>query len=295
MKAGKRNVVKLPIYIDFTTIPNPITEDEDYTIETHIVLSASYSPEVKETILKQTHFKLLKDQQGTELRVSIQIPEEEPVLCDNERSFPAIPMSFVPRSRLMGQVDVILQNIATDNSNRNSGLYIKNLTLTEELLGDIKVLGEGNSILNRFISIDGAGVDSMNSADGLFIPNGPDASTTIHVAFNPSCIVDILNSRNYDFRIQSILTFDYWEDQNGIGNFDEESRKKKSIPIVWQLHLEPNPEWLCVDYGSSAIVCRYDNEIIDLKKQKDSIFRKAEDGKFRLDTIEGQTPFLYGV
>ena len=292
IKAGKSNVVKLPIYIDFTTIPNPITEDEDYTIETHIVLSASYSPEVKETILKQTHFKLLKDQQGTELRVSIQILEEEPVLCDNERSFPAIPMSFVPRSRLMGQVDVILQNIATDNSNRNSGLYIKNLTLTEELLGDIKVLGEGNSILNRFISIDGVGVDSMNSADGLFIPNGPDAYTTIHVAFNPSCIVDILNSRNYDFRIQSILTFDYWEDQNGIGNFDEELRKKKSIPIVWQLHLEPNPEWLCVDYGSSAIVCRYDNEIIDLKKQKDSIFRKAEDGKFRLDTIEGKTPFL---
>lgn len=292
IKAGKRNVVKLPIMVDFTTIPNPITEEEDYTIEALIVLSASYSPEVKETILKQSHFRLLKDLQGTELRVSIQIPEREPILCDNERSFPAIPMSFVPRSRLMGQVDVILQNIATDNSNQESGLYINNLSLTEELVGDITVLGENNSILDRFITIDGAGVEAMNTSEGLFIPNGPNAHTIIRVSFNPSGIIDLLHCKSYNFKIQSTLTFDYWEDQAGIEHFKEEFRKKKSIPIVWQLHLEPNPEWLCVDYGSSAIVCRYDKEILDLKKQKDSIYRKAEDGKFRLDTIEGKTPFL---
>lgn len=292
IKAGKRNVVQLPIYIDFTTIPNPICEEDDFTIESLIVLSASYSPEVKETILKQTHFKLLKDQQGTELRVFIQLPEKEPVLCDNKRSYPAIPMNFVPRSRLMGRVDVILQNIATDNSNKNSGLYIKNLTLTEELVGEIKVIGENNSILNRFISIDGSGVEEMNSSDGLFIPNGPNSNSTIHVSFNPSSIVDIVNSKKYDFKIQSILSFDYWEDKNGLGNLNEEYKKRKSIPIIWQLHLEPNPEWLCVDYGSSAIVCRYDNEILDLKKQKDSLFRIAEDGKFRSDTFEGKTPFL---
>lgn len=292
IKAGKRNVVKLPIMVDFTTILNPITEEEDYTIEALIVLSASYSPEVKETILKQSHFRLLKDLQGTELRVSIQIPEGEPILCNNERSFPAIPMSFVPRSRLMGQVDVILQNIATDNSNQQSGLYIKNLSLTEELVGDITVLGENNSILDRFITIDGAGVEAMNSSEGLFIPNGPNAHSIIRVSFNPSGIIDLLNCKSYNFKIQSTITFDYWEDQDGIEHFKEEFRKKKSIPIVWQLHLEPNPEWLCVDYGSSAIVCRYDKEILDLKKQKDSIYRKAEDGKFKLDTIEGKTPFL---
>lgn len=233
IKAGKRNVVKLPIMVDFTTILNPITEEEDYTIEALIVLSASYSPEVKETILKQSHFRLLKDLQGTELRVSIQIPEGEPILCNNERSFPAIPMSFVPRSRLMGQVDVILQNIATDNSNQQSGLYIKNLSLTEELVGDITVLGENNSILDRFITIDGAGVEAMNSSEGLFIPNGPNAHSIIRVSFNPSGIIDLLNCKSYNFKIQSTITFDYWEDQDGIEHFKEEFRKKKSIPIVW--------------------------------------------------------------
>ena len=110
----------------------------------------------------------------------------------------------------MGQVDVILQNIATDNSNHESGLYIKNLSLTEELVGDITVLGENNSILDRFITIDGAGVDAMNTSEGLFIPNGPNAHSIIRVSFNPSGIIDLLNCKSYNFKIQSTLTFDYW-------------------------------------------------------------------------------------
>lgn len=292
IKGGRNNVVKFPVYVDFTTIPNPLADEEDFTIEASIVVSACYSPEVKETILKQTHFRLLKDQQGTELRISLQVPEKDAVVSDGNRSFPAIPMNFVPRSRLMGQVDVILSNIATDNSNRNAGLYIKNLTLAETLLGDVKVIGENNAILTRFVSMDGAGVDAMNSVEGLFIPNGTDSRSVIHVSFNPSGIVDLLNAQNYNFQIQSVLSFDYWEDKDGIGCLTEETKKEGRIPIVWKLHLEPNPEWLCVDYGSSAIVCRYDNEILDLKKQKVNIFRKAEDGKYRLDTIEGKTPFL---
>lgn len=289
---GRSNVIKTPIYIDFSTISNPLKEEEDYTIETSIVLSAAYSPEVRETILKQTHFKLLKDLQGTELKVYVQMSDSEPVLCETERSFPAIPMKFVPRSRLMGQVNVVLSNIATDNSNPNAGLYVKNLTLSESIIGDVKVIGEDNIILDHFVSIDGSGIDAMNGAEGLFVPNGTNAKTTINISFNPSGIVDLVNAKTYDFQIQSVLTFDYWEDKDGIGILTDEIKKEGKIPILWQLHLEPNSEWLCVDYGSSAIVCRYDNELLDLKKQKDSIFRKAEDGKFRLDSIESKTQFL---
>lgn len=289
---GRSNVIKTPVYIDFTTVSNPLKEEEDYTIETSIVLSASYSPEVRETILKQTHFKLLKDLQGTELKVYVQTPGEEPVLCESERSVLAIPMSFVPRSRLMGQANVILSNIATDRSNPNAGLYVKNLTLTESVVGDIKIIGEENKILNHFVKIDGAGVDAMNSSEGLFIPNGTDAKTTINISFNPSGIIDLLNSKTYDFQVNSVLTFDYWEDKDGLGTLSDETRKEGKIPVAWNLHLEPNPEWLCVDYGSSAIVCCYDNEILDLRKQKNRIFREAEDGKFRSDCAENKTQFL---
>lgn len=289
---GRANVVKEPIFIDFTNISNPTADEEDYTIESKIVLSASYSPEVRESLLRQVHFKLKKDQQGTELKVYIKMPDSDPTLCESDRSVPSIPMSFVPRSRLMGQANVILSNIATDNTNPHAGLYIKNLTLTESIAGDVKVIGEDNSILNNFVKIEGRDVDAMNSSDGLFIPNGIDAKTTINIFFNPSGIVDLLNSNTYDFKVNSVLTFDYWEDQHGLGILSDSARKQGKVPLVWNLHLEPNPEWLCVDYGSSAIVCRYNDEIINLKRQKDAIFRTAENGKFHKDSLESNTQFL---
>lgn len=285
------NVIKLPIFVDFTTISNPLKEEEIYTIETSIILSASYSPEVRETILKQKQFKLLKDLQGTELKVYIQVLDSEPQLYEFGSSV-SVPMKFIPHSHLMGQANVILSNIATDNSNPNAGLYIKNLTLTEITVGDVRIIGDDNAFLNHFIKINGVGVDAMSSIEGLFIPNGADAMTTINIYFDPSNIADLLNSESYDFQIKSLLTFDYWEDKDGLGVLSDRLRKEGKVSVVWDLYLEPNPEWLCVDYGSSAIVCRYDNEILNLKEQKDRIFRRAENGRFSEDNIENNTQFI---
>lgn len=257
IEGGKKKAKKLPIYIDFSTISNPIDSFDDFTIESSIVQSAGYSPEIKETILEQEHFKLLKDEQGTELKVFTQKGGAVPEVWQEHLT---IPLQFVPRSRLQGQVDVVLSNIATDNSNPKAGLYIKNLTLTEKLVGGVQVIGENNTTLNQLVSIDGPDVDDMSGGDGLFIPNGDDAKTKISIFFNPSYIVDVLGATNYDFQLLSTLSFDYWEDKDGLG-MTAVALKSKSLPITWQLHLAPNPEWLCVDYGSSAIVCSYDNVI----------------------------------
>lgn len=291
VKGGRHNVQAKKIYVDFTSISNPVNNDEEYVITVRIVRSASYSPGIKETILKQKHFKLVKDLQGTELKVYIQNPESEPVLFDMN-AHTTVSMGFVPRSRLMGQVFAIIKNIATDDSNKRAGLYIKNMTLTESVVGNVQVIGENDTLLTGLINIDGADVDDMDSSRGLFIPNGHDKKTAISISFDPSKIVDLYNSNNYDFQIKSLITFDYWEDSDGIGILDEEHKKEGKIHVCWNLHMEPNPEWLCIDYGSSAIVCRYDDEIINLKNQKNRIFRTVNEGQFKLDTIESNTSFL---
>lgn len=292
VKQDKKNVILLPVFVDFTNITNPIEKEEDYTIEATIITSPTYSPEIKETSLIQQHFKLLKDQQGTELKTFVKSsPDEKNILCNETTPCIPISMSFVPHSRLTKQVSIIISNIATDNSNHKAGLYIKNLTLTETIRNDVAVIGEGNKYLTHFVNMDGSDVADMNSAEGLFIPNKEDAQTVVNITFNPSEIVDLQNCRNYDFQIQSLVTFDYWEDKEGLGMIDAQ-KKTGRVSIIWNLHLEPNPEWLCVDYGSSAIVCKYDKQIINLKKRKDTIFRTADDGRFRLDTTESDTPFL---
>ncbi len=294
---GRDNVVRTSVYVDFTTVSNPLKEKETYTIQTSIVLSAAYSPEVKETILDQAQFDLLKDLQGTELKVFLETDpgdgQTKRELCDNSRTL-TIPLDFVPRSRLSKFATVVLSNMATDKSNPRAGLHIKNLTLSELLLEDVDVIGVDNKKIAQFVDIDGARLTDMSSSNGLFIPNGPNAKTELTVSFDPSRIADLQRSQDYNFRVQTVLTFDYWEDKDGTGILDEESKRTGRVPITWQLHLEPNPEWLCVDYGSSAIVCRYDQNILDLKKAKDSIFKSpnAESGKYKNDTIETGTPFL---
>ena len=297
IRPGRDNVVRTPVYVDFTTVSNPLAEKETYTIQTSIVLSAAYSPEVRETILDQAQFDLLKDLQGTELKVFLETDpgdgQAKRELCDGGRAL-AIPLNFVPRSRLTKSATVILSNMATDKSNPRAGLHIKNLTVSELLLDDVTVIGVDNKIITQFVDIDGARMTDMSSSKGLFIPNGPDAKTELTVSFDPSRIADLQRSQDYDFRVQTVLTFDYWEDKDGTGILDEDSKRTGRVPITWQLHLEPNPEWLCVDYGSSAIVCRYDKDILDLKKAKDGIFRSvdADNGKYKNDTIETGTPFL---
>lgn len=293
IKLHRSSFLRIPIMVNFTDIANPVNDEEDFTIETIIEQSAIYSPEVCETIVRQTHFTLLKDQQGTEMIVEVKRPGcEEWKMVDNSQTQPTIRMTFVPRSRLTGRASVKILNIATDNSNRQAGLYINNLTITEQLIDEnIKVIGIDGSAIRRFISLDGRDVESMQGV-GLFIPNGHDSKSIVNITFSPEGIVDLVGSPTYNFQLRTELSFDYWEDKDGIGQLTDEMRRTMSIPLMWNLHLEPNPEWLCVDYGSSAIVCNYDNQVVDLRRQKVAIFRDYADGRFSNDDIENGTPFL---
>lgn len=289
IKHGRQNVITLPLIVDFTTIANPISDEDKYTIEASVEHSQAYSPNVKRTILTQGSFALKKDQQGTELCVSVEGVEQ----VSNEHTLHLPLFKFLPKSRLIKPLKITLSNIATDNSNKHAGIYIKNLTIKSALSDEgVTIIGEDGVQPQRLVNISGASAEKMRSPEGCFIPNGINQKEELVMSFMPTSIVDVVGCRNYDFEIQSTISFDYWEDRDGLGQLDDSFKQTFKMPISWHLHLEPNPEWLCVDYGSSAIVCRYDKILVDLKKQKDAIFRKAEDGKFRLDNIEKGTSFL---
>ena len=290
--AGRKNVIGLPLYVDFSGISNPVDDQEVYTIEAVIVQSPAYSPNVKETIIRRWEFTLVKDQQGTELKVYTQKIGDVVTIPYVMGATQPFSYSLTPRSHMRPQVLVSLDNLATDDSNPRAGIYIKNLTISDAVQGNVRVIGEGNTTLEHFVTVDGSDIEAAKSAAGLFIPNGIGKKTQIEVSFHPSKIIDLIGSVNYDFKVLSLLEFDYWEDKDGLGIADDSTLKKGKLSILWNLHLEPNPEWLCVDYGSSAIVCRYDKDIINLKERKKIIFRTAEDGKHRQDASEENTRFL---
>lgn len=291
-KPSCKAVKTLPIYLDFARISNPIKPECEYVIEVGIVQSMEYSPEIRvPRIPVHAKFFVQKDNQGTELKVEVSNPStDKKSLVSSQTCYQVNCVSFVPCSRMRSQIEVDIMNIATDSSNPNAGLIIRNFTLSENVLNGVRVVDKDNYELSSLISVDGADYDDLKGGAGLVIKNGIEAKTVLVISFDPSCIADILQCPNYDFQIESILTFDYWENKDGVDLSQLEAKNFK-LSIVWNLHLEPHPEWLCVDYGTSAIVCKYDKKLINLKEQKDKIFR-TDFTQFRNDEFEKNTNFL---
>lgn len=289
---SRKAVKSLPVYMDFAHIFNPIKSECEYIIEVDIVQSMEYSPEMKMPCMPVcAKLYVKKDNQGTELKVKVNDPSiGKTSLVTSQDRYSVDCVNFVPHSRMRSQIEVDIMNIATDSSNPNAGLIIRNFTLSESILNGVRVVDENNCELLSLISVEGVDCDEMKGGVGLNIRNGVDAKTTVVISFDPFNIADVLQCPHYDFQIESVLTFDYWENKDGV-DLNQLEAKKFKLPIIWNLHLEPHPEWLCVDFGSSAIVCKYDKELIDLKEQKDKIFR-TDFTQFRNDEFEKGTKFL---
>lgn len=292
----------VPVYIDFSKFTNPVDDVENYIIVPTVKVYALYQPDVVIPLRFDTlSFDLKKDPQGTELQVYVQRQDEEYQLLANSRQTVAMRYEFEPKSPLGLPVTIILTNLATDQSNRKAGIRVKNLTVQHQIADksvNVEVMQGNKSTLvdpKVLFELRGSDVDAMRSSE-VFIPNGVGSKSEVVLKFNPSKLVRVHNDTNviYDFSIISVVSFDYWEDKDGTGITSAADKKTANIQVEWQLHVLPNPEWLCIDYGSSAIVCQYDNAVIDLHRRKKTLFEKkwVEYAERIEESLEQGTRFL---
>ena len=299
LKHSRKNVKKLPVYMNFEHIPNPVNDKQCITVTYRPSYTMAYSPDVVQPMNEQMEeFFLLKDQQGTELQVVLTDNQGDDLgSIENNHPVHIGTVRFVPMSRMTPQVKIDLRNIATDNTIAQAGLIIKDLTVTDDL-GSFKLRDKDDLPLLSITTIDSANDDDcerMRSASGLFIANGIEAHSLLLLTFNPSQIANVLEAgSNCEFQVETTLSFSYCENKDG-KPIDLQEFHKFVLPVVWHLQLLPYPQWLCVDYGSSAIVCKYDDVILDLNTQKDVVFKEAyrEIDRTWLDyNYEKGTPFL---
>ena len=293
---GRNNLKRYDVYVDFSNIANPIEHERKYSLVRQTKFSLGYSPEIVQPLSEEIDsFYVIKDDQGTEIKVCItdQATLETNYISNNDISYLS-KYNFVPRSKMQSQVIIDLKNIATDSSNDQSGLLIKNLSISDNVRGEVHVLSERGDDLRSFTHIDGDDCEELISKNGLFIPNGVNAKTQLIVTFDPSEIADIVGTNSeYDFEVETIVSFDFFENKDGIASSDDDYQAFKHT-LLWNLRLEPYPEWLCVDYGSSAIVCKYADELINLKEQKEELYSDEDNHytQFTKDELEKGTKFL---
>ncbi len=283
--------ISYDLNMDFSGFRNPIEPRQYNYIKISGYWTYSYEPGVRHPFLsKSKELHINKDMQGTEMVVYV---EGEKV---NDGSTVNLPLfKFSPASEFGQNIDICLHNIATDKSCPQAGVYIEKISCSTQepemaALYDMNKRLLSPNDVNDLITVKGDSVDSIENGTPHFIANGDNAVSKISVRFDPYMIRSVGNCPSHKFTLTSIVEISHYANSDGV-SLDKITPKPFKFGIVWQFEVLPYPEWLCVDYGSSAIVCIYNNKIINLNRTRKSLLSKCDIDTGEQDA-ESNTPFL---
>lgn len=191
-----------------------------------------------------------------------------------------------------------LCNQSSDDSIAHAGVLVKNLRITAKVCGAKIFDAGGHELDNELFKVSGSKKAVLCSEDGLLLPNGlsEESKASLTLTFDPTKIdrIDWDTDDLYLFTIFVNVDYEYFENKDGKALKGDEPMEKFHTTLKLSAFLEPNPEWLCVDYGTSAIVAMYQNRIIDLHSRKRSIVHADKEySKYAFDTLEPvDSPFL---
>lgn len=201
--------------------------------------------------------------------------------------------SFEPGSTLVTPIEISIKNKASELITQDAGVHISSIHVTESGTDELYLRDKSGKQITSVIVCKNDFSKKIRSSGSIFLPDGSDDVLSIILEFRPQNI-DYIGTNNYDFEVVSTIDIKYWENSEALHmSHLAENEKTKTVMLIWHLNMLPHSEWLCVDYGSSAIVCKFDKDLIDLKSKKEEIIRKdAELVKYRKDDIESGTKFL---
>ncbi len=201
--------------------------------------------------------------------------------------------NFVPGSTLVSSIEICISNKASELIKPGAGLYISGIHISESGTEQLYLRDRSRKQISNVIKYKDDFLEKIRNNGTVFFPDGSDDSLSIILEFSPSDI-DYIGTNKYDFEVVTTIDITYWENLDALPiNHLVENEKKKTVMLVWHLHILPHSEWLCVDYGSSAIVCKFGEKLIDLRSKKEEIIRNdVELVKYRKDDIEIGTKFL---
>jgi len=329
---GDVNEVSIPIHIDGRALKNPEDPRVDINIiaQHHLVGSSSKSKiEIPIPLKKDTNLVRLRtsvsflDFQGTEKTRNFDFED-----ASNPDGMGVIDVAPIPLSgNREASIAITFKNTAetVENGHEHAGVIISNF-----ILGELATPGNKKDI-NRIKTHDGKRIDTV----GLFSVDGAVTKQPVVLHCSTSCennqganktqvslkysvrhIREIVPTEDYRYsvKIDVPFTFKYYVDTvGGMTELCETDPEKFKEVIHWntgegilRVHLEKSmaPEWLCVDFGTSAVVALYganatNNSLLPINKHRtDKVIPEAypkAGGTERFDLSESSTDFLPSV
>lgn len=308
--------VFLPIKWNFAAegIENPTKAYDTYYLAIEGKMwSREDESNIIELGLKKFPVTILRNSKQTDLQVNITVP-----------SAAAEPETFVLKARKDGSPDVFRATdeiLVNDGTSRDFNLVVKNTAEVYTV--------DGASIRIRDFEIEGPLYDdgvtvSLDKEitspfkiekEGLFAHPGDltslrfGESNHMLIRYQGNSIVGFNKNGEtiYDAQAQFKFTFKYVIDPEGTKASPSEGDYMRFNGIlVFPLTVAPKPEWMCIDFGTSAVVAEYGkslyndigavaNNLIDLHKKKKALLQAAiprETPEKRKDRSESGTEFI---
>lgn len=208
--------------------------------------------------------------------------------------------SFLLNSKLKSkEVTLLLSNVAKEAIIGGAGVMVSDVNVYEEGTSDKCLINEEGALINNVIKYEITGLDDKGT---VFLSDGGGRSVKVSMQFDPSAITST-RSGECAFSIKTRIVFQYWENSEGASQDQYGDRKRQGdVIVIWHLKVLPHEEWLCIDYGSSAIVCSYGKQtvhddkapLLKLRARKQRLY-KGDDAfkeKFSEDDAEDGLYFL---
>ncbi len=307
------NIIRIPLMMDMTRIVNPKDDVQMY----HLYLAGTYNYRMLKTNIPNAipssamaMLKIEKNRQLNVLKVYASTNEENEMELESGATYPWGKISLSRDLALVNDCKIKFGNtaIVQDTAHPNACILIQNLKQTSFNYDESRIILKDNRKATEYFRLkDMQGNVISNTACRLYpLQTGRGNSFEFSLAIESDAIDEIKRSTDGNFAMQASTTFefDYAVDLDGDHAIDQLEKHHFKGTLLWSMEQVPNPEWLSIDFGTSAIVASFANDIdknrnplLNLKANKNEILRRtygAGHARVKDETLEPE-PFIPSV
>lgn len=256
--------ISLPLTIDFTKISNPEQDIESYGIIIEYRHHDSKNQRIQNDE-KKLIIHVIKNRMKIDLGVNLQELraigyQDKAKLCNGDETIVFEPI-MVNNEFTNCTYRILVQNTATviQTEHPDAGIVIHNLSCSGIKFsnGIVAKSNDNQGIdINSLCSTEASEVPQLLRSDGSFI------SFKFNFVWN-SQISHFESSGRKLFATQARaqISFDYFIDETGLQSPQQQQFTHFDGTVVFNLEIEPQREWLGVDFGTSAVVALYGNSL----------------------------------
>lgn len=298
------NVFAMDVLCDFDKIGNPC-DNEDGKADIKLAFSLRYSAdntpdEVKHVALPDKTFTILANVAQPELRIELLdrnnsaggaelLPTDNTVVRKRLSE-----VNFLPSQKLYSRISIELRNPAEEGPS-GAGVVVRNIEFVPVQLPPSAVYIPSNrqASLSSLVRLE-------SSKNEIRLPNGENSRDKLEIIFDGTQASELYidrgrGNRNYHVPLNFKLKFDYLIDDEGEESINPDVWNDPSKAHHFELDLclpvyqQPYPDWLSIDFGTSAIVGLYGGHVIDFHARKNILQNVQNEND---DRYERGTKFL---